>query len=164
MRIIIVGAGDGFNYIDHFITPDTKVWAVSTIFPVLLGKTIDKVFDIHRSEKWKSFNYRSLGTKLVLPKFNPAAPKASIMPISNLEARYGVMFSSSVAWMVANALETPQVSEIVILGVDMEWRSEYEKQRDGLFFLLGFAKALGKEIIIPETSEINIFGKRYGYE
>jgi len=53
------------------------------------------------------------------------------------------------------------MKEIVFLGVDME--NGYSGQRDGLFFLLGFAQAAKVKIVIPQSSKLNIFGKSYGW-
>ena len=164
MRIVLVGAGNGYEMIRHFADKRSKIWAVSSIYPILRSYEVERVFEIHKPEKWKAFDYKLLGDKLVLPYRTEAAPDAALCPITSLEPKYGVLFSSTISWMVAEALEMAEVTEIVILGVDMEWRSEYERQRDGLFFLLGFARASGKIITIPESSEINIFGKRYGHD
>lgn len=164
MRVVIIGAGNGYEMIRHFADKQTKMWAVSSIYPILRSYDVEKVFEIHKPEKWKAFDYQKLGSKLVLPYRLEIVSDAEYRPLTNLEPKYGVLFSSTISWMVAEAIETPEVTEIVILGVDMEWKSEYEKQRDGLFFLLGFARALGKKVTIPESSEINIFGKRYGHD
>lgn len=164
MRIVIVGAGDGFDLIrDYENEADLEIWAVASIYPVLQSYNIARVFEMHKPEKWQPINYTELGAKLTLPYQIEGCPNASFFPISALEPKYGVMFSSSISWMVAEALEQPGVTEIILLGVDMEGHSEYSKQRDGLFFILGFARAYGITITIPETSKINIFGQQYGH-
>lgn len=162
-KIVIIGAGNGYEMIRNYESNnDYEIWCVPTIYPVLASRRVDKVFEVHPVEKWKAgVGYVELGSKLMLTRpETSAAPKASIFPIDTLQAKYGMVFSSSVAWMVGYAL-AQGVKEIVLLGVDME--GGYSGQRDGLFFLLGFAKAAKVDIVIPENSKLNIFGKSYGW-
>jgi hypothetical protein len=162
-KVVIIGAGAGYEMIrDYEKNPEYEIWCVPTIYPVLVSHRIDRVFEVHPVEKWKAgVGYVDLGPKLMLSKPEPqAAPNATTFPVEALQTKYGVVFSSSIAWMVGYALAAG-VKEIVFLGVDMA--DGYSGQRDGLFFLLGFAKASKINIVIPETSKLNIFGKSYGW-
>jgi len=162
-KVVIVGAGNGYEMVRNYEdNKDYEIWCVPTIYPVLASHRIDKVFEVHSVDKWKAgVGYVELGPKLMLARTESSvAPKASVFPIESLQAKYGMVFSSSVAWMVGYALATEK-KEIVLLGVDME--NGYSGQRDGLFFLLGFAKAAKVDIVIPENSKLNIFGKSYGW-
>jgi hypothetical protein len=161
-RVVIIGAGSGYDMIrDYEKNKDYEIWCVPTIYPVLASHRVDKVFEIHPVEKWKAgVDYAGLGPKLMLPRPLGAAPDAEIFSIDALQSKYGMVFSSSIAWMTGIAL-AKDVKEIVFLGVDME--DSYAGQRDGFFFLLGFAKAAKVTITIPKTSKINIFGKSYGW-
>lgn len=164
MNVVIVGRGTGYQKVlDYMESEDTQVWAVASVYPALqsYAKNIDRVFDIHKEEKWSPFSYPDLGAKLTLPYRNPLCPNASLSPTVSLAETYGVLFSSTVSWMIATALYE-KASSITLLGIDMSATSEYGKQRDGLFFILGQARALGINIHISEDSEINIFGQQYG--
>lgn len=163
MTIVLVGGGPGYQNVLNYFDTDAKIWVAPSAYPVLQSyiDRIDAVYEIHKEEKWKSFNYVQLGSKLVLPYKTARCPLAQQQSTSALGDTYGILFSSTISWMVAAALQA-QATEIVLLGVDMGVRSEYGKQRDGLFFLLGQAKALGTTITIPEDSQINIFGQQYG--
>jgi len=162
MTVAIIGGGHGYRtVIDYADDEDVALWAVSSIYPALQSYPIDRVYEIHKEEKWKTFNYTALGDKLVLPYSSATCPYARVSPVTDLGKRYGILFSSTVSWMVASALDE-KVEELIFLGVDMEAYSEYGQQRDGLFFLLGQARAMGVEITIPEDSQINIFGQQYG--
>lgn len=162
MNVAIVGAGPGFDLVRPYLEDsDTEVWATASIYPVLEAHPIDRVFEIHREEKWRAFDYSALGDKLVLPYYTERCPGAECWSTQALVDKYGVMFQSTIAWMIAYAIERG-AKRITLLGVDMGYQSEYGKQRDGLFFLLGQARAYGVEIEIPETSKLNIFGQQYG--
>jgi len=161
-KVVIIGAGNGYEMVrDYEKNKDYEIWCVPSIYPVLASKRVDKVFEVHPAQKWSSgVDYQSLKKKLVIPHTNPEVPHATIMSLNALQNKYGLVFSSSVAWMTGYAL-SEGMKEIVFLGVDME--NGYSGQRDGLFFLLGFAKAQGTTITIPSASKINIFGKSYGW-
>ena len=165
MNVVIVGGGSGYQkvveYLEEEMWPEVTIWAVASIYPALQSYPIDRVFEIHKQEKWAAFDYPRLGNRLVLPYHSPICSEAHVLPLDGLSKMYGVLFSSTIAWMVAAALSA-QAKEITLLGVDMSTSSEYGKQRDGLFFLLGQAKALGVDIHIPTDSQINIFGQQYG--
>lgn len=161
-HIIIIGAGNGYDGIrDYENNKKYEIWCVPSIYPILAGKRVDKVFEVHPSVKWNpGVRYSELKNKLIIPRALPEVPNATIMPIEELQGQYGLVFSSSIAWMTGYALSL-KVKEIVYLGVDMQ--NGYNGQRDGLFYLLGFAKAMGITVTIPTTSKINIFGKTYGW-
>ena len=161
-RIVLIGAGDGYEMIREYENnKDYEIWCVPSIYPVLASHRVDKVFQMHAAVKWAAgVDYAALKSKLVIPRATAETPDATVMPVDSLQSTYGLVFSSSVAWMVGYALSL-KAKEIVFLGIDMQ--NGYEGQRDGLFFLLGFAKALDTKITIPDSSKINIFGKTYGW-
>ena len=161
-KIVIIGAGSGYEMIrDYEDNREYEIWCVPTIYPVLASHRVDKVFEIHPSQKWKAgIDYPGLRERLLVPQATKEAPGATVFAVEPLQATYGMIFSSSIAWMTGLALYGG-ASEIIFLGVDME--NGYGNQRDGLFFLLGFAKAAKVTITIPQSSKINIFGKSYGW-
>ena len=161
-KVVIIGAGNGYEMIREYENnKEYEIWCVPTIYPILASHRITKVFEVHPVEKWKAgVNYTALGEKLMLAVAQPEAPRAKVFSVSSLQTKYGMVFSSSVAWMLGYALAIG-MKEIVFLGVDME--NGYSGQRDGLFFLLGFAQAAKVKIVIPQSSKLNIFGKSYGW-
>lgn len=161
-KVVIIGAGPGYEMIRNYEdNKDYDIWCVPTIYPVLESHRVSKVFEVHPSLKWKpGIDYAALGSKLMLAEPSPNTPDATIISLQSLQAKYGMVFSSSIAWMTGYALMI-NASEIVFLGVDMD--NTYSGQRDGLFFLLGFAKAARINVVIPESSKLNIFGKSYGW-
>jgi len=161
MTVVIVGGSSGYQMILDYVDTDANIWAIASIYPALQSYPIDRVYEIHKEEKWKAFNYASLGDKLVLPYTTAKCPAAQLSPTESLSATYGILFSSTASWMVAAALQEG-ADEIILLGIDMGLNTEYGKQRDGLFFLLGQARAMGVKITIPLDSQINIFGQQYG--
>lgn len=162
MTIVLVGGGNGYQKVlDYLNNDDTQIWSTASIYPALQSYPISKVFEIHKEEKWGPFRYEALQDRLVLPYKSGRCPNATVVPTNALGQQYGVLFSSTVSWMIAAALDA-HATEIVLLGIDMGLTTEYAHQRDGLFFLLGQAKACNITIVIPEDSQINIFGQQYG--
>ncbi len=161
-KIVIVGAGNGYEAIrDYEENPEYEIWCVPSIYPVLASKKVDKVFEVHPVAKWSAgINYKKLREKLIVPRALSEVPEATLLPVESLQSNYGMVFSSSIAWMTGYALSL-HVEEIIFLGIDMQ--DGYASQRDGLFYLLGFAKAMGTTVTIPNNSKINIFGRSYGW-
>jgi hypothetical protein len=83
-------------------------------------------------------------------------------PFEDYVAKYGgYFFTSSMAWMLAHAIEllAPRAAagekvRIGLWGVDMAALSEYNLQRPGCQHFLGLAKSLGIQIVLPPESDL----------
>lgn len=73
---------------------------------------------------------------------------------SALVAKYGTYFmSSTFSWMMAQAIEEGY-KDIYLMGVDMEYGTEYKQQRAGLRHFIDLAKVLGIEVSRISSSGI----------
>lgn len=85
------------------------------------------------------------------PEFRNAKP----IPVEELVKKYGpFFFTSSIAWMLAIALETSGVEEIGLFGVDMAAKEEYGYQRAGCQHFITIAHQRGIKVTIPPESDI----------
>ena len=152
---------------------------------------LDRYFDIHPLEcireaipSFYSHGYedrlRDLNP-LYMQEAYPDIPNAIKYPLQRVSALVGDYFNSSVAYMIALAIDEA-VDEIGLWGIDMDGPgdeghcNEYGDQRPNCEYLLGFARARGITIHLPPECPILKFrgefplGKlipdyehRYGY-
>ena len=76
---------------------------------------------------------------------------------------YGKYFTSSVSWMIADAIEAG-AKEIAIYGVTMSSNEEYGHQKPACSYLLGWARGKGIKVTIQKDSELMSTLFVYGYE
>ena len=67
--------------------------------------------------------------------------------------KLGDYFTSSIAWLIGLAIQT-KPDTIGLFGCDLIQKYEYQKQRPCVEYLLGYARALGINIIIPDRSPL----------
>ena len=94
-------------------------------------------------------------------------PEGLIFPVRKVVKFFGGRhaydaFSSSAAWMAAYALMRG-AKEIGFWGIDMAAEDEWGYQRAGLKTLLVAAHFLGVKIVLPPQSDLNNYGRLYGY-
>ena len=160
MKLSICGSGPGLEK----TTDDGHVWCTSSAFKMLeaLSTRVDKVFQLHANrEVWEPW-LKEIETKAVLINPYYGLIKAQILPAQKLVDKYGFRFGSSIAWMLAYAVELGEYSEIDIRGVHMAHVTEYGIQRDTFFFFCGVAEARGIRVNIPTDSGVFIGDHKYG--
>lgn len=92
----------------------------------------------------------------------PSVANGWRFPFEDYLAKYGpYFFTSSMAWMLAHAIEllTPRAAagekvRIGLWGVDMSALTEYNLQRPGCQHFLGLARKLGIDIVLPPESDL----------
>lgn len=100
----------------------------------------------------------------------PEIPASRALPVEELVRKYGsFFFTSSLAWMIAcaiedileeraknkaNDLKQPEEDEIGMWGVDMAANEEYGYQRAGCQHFLLIAADLGIKITVPPESDL----------
>lgn len=78
-----------------------------------------------------------------------------VFPFHDLIAKYGpYFFTSSLAWMLAMAIEQDGVEEIALFGVDMAAHEEYQYQRPGCHHFLTLAMQKGIRVTVPPESDL----------
>lgn len=159
----------GRNF-DYFIKQTANEnWAVCSAY--VKGKhvrnEIDIYFQMHSEKRCKEMcHFCSLmidvsDERLIVKKEFKSRPGLIKIDQEALIEKYGKIFHSSIAWMLGYAIEK-DYTDITIHGVDMLQSSEYKHQRDSVFFLMGYAKAIGIKINLPAYSGLNVFNKIYG--
>lgn len=94
-----------------------------------------------------------------------AIPNAIPYPLTAMTAKYGTWFlTSTIAFMLALALESSGLEEIGMWGVDMAASDEYRAQKPGVRFFLQLARLRGIKVTVPDESEVMVPGRLYGYE
>ena len=119
---------------------------------------IDLHFDIHNTKgytndhqyyKWIMKNKNKIIMNGLDSRFNDVI----IYPKEDIIKKYDNCFTSSVAWILAYAMEQNPKS-IALYGIDCATESEYISQKAGIMYLLGLAKGLDIEIILPEQCKL----------
>lgn len=152
-HVVIVGGSGGRDRARDYQSTRTDIWCVARIYDKL--PYADYVFDMHTSaHQWSDATYRAhKDQKLILQQPDPEFPNAIILPIGVLRDEFGTIFTSSFAWMTAYAIYSG--AEIIsLLGINMMHSSEIGLQRDGMLYLLGYARARGIRLDIPQESRL----------
>lgn len=105
---------------------------------------------------------------VVVAELRKEIPNGVMLDYDALVKKYSpYFFTSSIAWMMAHAIETimregdPATSKIGLWGVDMAANEEYEAQRAGLHYFALIAANLGIEVGVPPESDL--FRPRFLY-
>lgn len=155
-KVVIVGGSFGRDEARHFRSSDASIWCVARIYDKVPYANF--VFDMHKDgDLWTHRTYKAYeDNKLVVQHPEPEFPEALILPTDKLVEEFGTIFTSSFSWMTALAIYHG-VKKISYYGVNMIHDSEMGAPRDGLLYLLGYAKAKGIQIEAPQRSYL-----RYG--
>lgn len=85
-----------------------------------------------------------------LQERNKDYPYSLTYPKERMVRKYGpFFFTSSIAWMMALALDELKPEAIGLWGVDMKAKEEYGHQRPGFHYFYEIAKRSGVKIILP---------------
>ena len=76
---------------------------------------------------------------------------------------FGPYFTNTVSWMTAIAIALGY-KEIHIYGVDMAQNTEYGQQRPSCEYFIGWARGMGVNVVIPDTSDLLKSPFLYGYD
>lgn len=155
MEVSIVGKSKGF---EEYEKAGGHIWCVSSVFQQLKKNKVDMIFNLHKPEIWE---YWLPSEKARVVVAFPDLGFHNVYPVKKMLDKYGAVFGSSIAWMIALAIEMGY-KKINIFGVDMGAKIEYIEQRDTFFYWCGRAEALGVEIFIPNSSRTFYKDRIYG--
>lgn len=189
MKIAILGSAPSSIKLAPFADASWQIFGCSPgAYPVV--QRVTAWFELHRWEPpvigradqqkpWFSPEYCAWMAKqpcVWMYDVVPEIPNSRKFPAQELVAKYGsYFFTSSIAWMLAAALEDIQADRrenknrapdekdhIGLWGVDMAANEEYADQRPGCQFFVQLAYQLGIEVHIPPESDLMAAPLLYG--
>ena len=174
-QVAIVGLAPSTHDDAPYEDPDWEVWGLP--WDEERWPYCDRLFDIHPLEcirKATPSFYRDgyedrlkeLEYPLYMQEDYVDIPNAIEYPLKEVSDLVGDYYNSSVAYMLALAIYE-EYDKIGLWGVDMIGRGEmghadeYADERPNCEYLLGFAKAKGIEIYLPDECPLLKFGGRF---
>lgn len=166
MKICILGCATSWKDAP-FKDSSVEIWTLNKSLFNLVPR-FDRHFDVHiprlyltlddNYTKWLQNNQNKL---YILDKCD-LYPNANIIDWQMLVRKHGKYFTSSIAWMMAVALEQPNLSDIYLCGVDLLQSDEYQVQRPCVEYFIGKARQKGIEVHLQPTSTLLKSDKLYG--
>jgi len=187
-ELIILGMGSSRKECPF----DCEVWGVNTGYTQVaeLGGHIEKLFIAHTQVKHPTiegavvFDFLQVNELIdhgieVFNIHRVKGSKARLLPLQRLIRKFKTDFySDTMTYMIAYALDKctevidgkiklkadPPYRKLNLWGVDMMNRDEYQWEKGGVEFWIGYAMGLGMEVFICEGSQVcrNATGKPYG--
>lgn len=157
MKICIVGSASSSVALAPF-NSDWQIWSCSPSMYQL--PNVDVAFEVHKYDRtyspfaseYKDWLENFPGLVWMMAEY-PQVKGCQVLPYDALMKKYSpYFFTSSIAWMMAMALEV--ASEICIYGVDMAATSEYHDQKMGCQFFATLAKNKGIKVSVPPESDL----------
>lgn len=126
---------------------------------------VDVFFEMHKRDVFgpRVDALNRSGRPVYMQKVEPCVPHSLPYPIEAIAAELGDEFSSSVDYMMAAAIYFGY-DEIRLYGIIMGHKSEYARQRPGLKYWIGVARAKGIAVWAPEITQLTTPLTRYGYD
>lgn len=167
MKICILGCAESWNTAP-FDDTDVEIW---TLNGALINSVprFNRHFDVHipylnyhqgipNYSKWLHENESKLW---ILDKSDEFSI-ANVIDKNRLLAKHNRYFTSTIAWLMAVAIECPGVTDIYLCGVDLAQEQEYREQRPCVEYFIGYARALGIKVHLQQTTTLlksnNIYG------
>jgi len=174
-QVAIVGLAPSTHDDAPYEDPDWEVWGLpwdNDRYPYF-----DRLFDIHPLECIReaipSFyppgyevRLKELDAPLYMQQDYHDIPNAIEYPLEAVSDLVGDYYNSSIAYMLGLAI-FEEVDKIGVWGVDMDGpgepghANEYRDERPNCEYLLGFARAKGIEIYLPEKCPLLKFGGEF---
>ena len=168
LKIALIGSAPSSVRNAPYSDPSWQVWGCSPgAYGVVPKGRSDVWWELHRYEpgqQWFSPEYCQFlkdHKRVMVAEHVPQIPNGETIPVAELVAKYSDwFFTSSVAWMMAVAIEMG-ATKIGLWGVDMAATEEYEVQRSGLHYFAIEAARRGIEVGVPPESDL--FRPRFLY-
>lgn len=126
---------------------------------------IDALFEMHKREKFqeKIEKINACRVPVVMQKHEADIPKSEPFPANEIAREIGEDYSCSIAYMLAYAIWLGY-DEIRLYGVILLHKTEYVRQRPGVKYYLGIARAFGINVWAPDETGLTKPLWRYGYD
>lgn len=179
LKIAILGTASSSVMDAPYDDESWQIWNISANFNK--GKRFDNWFELHSPEVLDAarthpdyFDFlKKCGNKLIAGHKSDRWPEAHLYPLDRICGRFGDYFTSSLAYMIAMALdmhltaiENGQigVAEIGLWGVDMATSGEYASQRPCCEYYLGIARGMGIVLKIAPESPLLRTPAKYAFD
>lgn len=126
---------------------------------------IDVFFEMHKRPVFaeKIASLAKCGKPVIMQRVEHDIPTSQPYPVDEVASELGEDFSSSIAYMLALAIHLGY-EEIRLYGVILMHKTEYVRQRPGVKYYLGVARAKGIRVWAPEETQLTGSLWRYGYD
>jgi len=170
MKICILGKAPSWREAP-FDDENVEIWSLNDGVIKCSVPRFDRTFDVHIPSYYGRDNFytpnhvnwlKDNQDKLwILDKCEDFSD-ANIIDYKMLVKKHGEYFTSSIAWMMAEALECDNVTDIYLCGIDLLQQEEYQVQRPCVEYFIGKARERGIEVHIQPSSTLLRAEKLYG--
>ena len=168
LKIALIGSAPSSIRNAPYHDSSWQIWGCSPgAYGVIPKGRSDVWWELHRFEPgqpWFSPEYCQFlkdHKKVIVAEKVGEIPNGETIPVADLVKKYSpYFFTSSVAWMMAVAIEMG-ATKIGLWGIDMAASEEYEAQRSGLHYFALIAAQKGIEVGVPPESDL--FRPRFLY-
>ena len=153
--VALVGHAPSTKMMAPFDDGGVEIWTMNDAFPWI--PRADQWFEIHDRSVYDNNTRRTAGYLDHLANFHGPVwmqypderiPNAKPFDMQGMQDKYGTVFGSSFAWMIAKAIEDGY-KRIELYGCDLASQTEYEEQRESTTFWIGMARGMGIEFYLP---------------
>ncbi len=96
-----------------------------------------------------------LDVPIYMQRKHPEIPRSVEYPLEDALTAFGRCFTSSASYLIALAI-MEEFETIGVWGIHLTARSVYSRQRPGVEYLLGVARARGIDVYLPPNSPLRI--------
>jgi hypothetical protein len=168
-KVAIIGFASNSLHLVPWLDPNFELWGMNQGYQNFKRKA-DRWFEMHQPEATADVRdpeYLKWLAECPIPVYmieqREGIPNSIRFPIERaikyLDMDY---FMSSVAYMVVLAA-MEGFKEIHLYGINLAIGDEYFYEKPNAEFILGYVKAKGIKVYVPQASALLKQGKRYGY-
>lgn len=159
LKVAIVGKAPSSLAFAPYKDESWEIWWLGTGAHLIPRWT--RCFELHElgegRKRWPAEYWQWLttdhGRPLYIQQGQAEIPHARVYPQQPIVAEFGRYFTSSIAWMIALAIQEG-AAEIGLWGVDMATDTEYAYQRANCEYLLGVAVGRGISVSVAAESPL----------
>ena len=174
-KIAILGTASHFSQAPFF-DDEFEIWILNDMYDIV--PRYDVLFNLHSYEDNEKHIARVSNTLhidnlrnitdddkiIVMQDAYKDIPRAVKYPLQKMLEIHGRKFTSTIAYMLALALDKEEVDEMHLYGVDMSNETEYAHQREACAYFIGLARGEGIKVVINKESSLLKVNYLYGYE
>lgn len=169
MKIALLGSAPSSRKLAPFGDLNWEIWSCSP--PNYDAPRVEAWFELHHLDRKMQMaqnapyiNVIKKHPRVYIAVPDKRFPNAIVYPKDRMLEKYGnYFFTSSLAWMMAMAIEQ-KPEWIGLWGVDMSAMEEYGYQRAGMHYFMQKAYEAGISIYIPPQSDLQMGPPLYGYK